>query len=352
MDPATRSSILAQNPQLMSMLQGRLGNLVGAPSGYIDSLPAPVRRRINGLKSLQKKHTSMETDFQKEILEIEKKYLALYTPLYLKRAEVISGKTEPTDAEVEDGVSDDEDEKDEDEDEDEDDKETQKIEGIPEFWLTALKNHPQISDLITERDDAALKHLVDIRILYLEKPGFKLEFEFSPNEYFSNTTLTKTYYYQDELGYGGGFVYDRAEGSTIEWKQDKDLTVTVETKKQRHKGSSKTRVVKRTVPAETFFTFFTPPKVPGEDDAHDDEDDDEDVDEDLDERLEGDYQLGEEIKDSIVPRAVDWFTGKALQYGGHDDQYEDDFEYDDEDEEDEEDDDEDDDDDVDEGSYR
>ncbi|KAF9412083.1 hypothetical protein BGZ94_001151 [Podila epigama] len=335
------SSLLANNPALMSMLQGRLGNLVGAPSGYVQTLAPDVRRRVKGLKSLQKKHAVLEAQFQNEILALEKKYLALYTPLYEKRADFVSGKTEPLDAEVEDGASDD-DEDEEDEDE-EDEKEAEKVEGIPEFWLTALKSHPQFADIITEKDEQALKHLVDIRMAYFEKPGFRLEFEFSPNEFFTNTLLTKTYYYQDEPGYGGDFVYDHAEGTKIDWKEGKDMTVTVETKKQRHKGTNKTRVVKKTVPAETFFSFFTPPVAP------EDDDDEIEEDEDIDEKLEADYGLGEELKDAIIPRAVDWFTGKALQYQDGDDQYDDDFEYDDdedEDDDDEDDDEDDEDDDV------
>jgi nucleosome assembly protein 1-like 1 len=50
--------------------------------------------------------------------------------------------------------------------------------------------------------------------------------------------------------------------------------------------------------------------------------------EELDERLEVDYQIGEDFKEKIIPRAVDYFTGKALQY---DDQYDEDFDEDDED---------------------
>lgn len=110
------------------MLQGRLGNLVGAPSGYLQTLGPDVRRRVKGLKSLQNKYTALEVEFQKEILALEKKYLELYTPLYQKRAEVVSGKTEPTDAEVEDGVSEDE-EDEEEKDEDDEDKEIEKVEG-------------------------------------------------------------------------------------------------------------------------------------------------------------------------------------------------------------------------------
>ncbi|KAJ1903601.1 histone chaperone, partial [Tieghemiomyces parasiticus] len=43
----------APNAALVSDLQGRLGSLVGASSGYVESLPAEVQRRLQGLKSLQ-----------------------------------------------------------------------------------------------------------------------------------------------------------------------------------------------------------------------------------------------------------------------------------------------------------
>jgi hypothetical protein len=136
------ASVLANNPQLMSMLQGRLGGLVGAPSGYLQTLGPDVRRRVKGLKSLQHKHSALEVEFQKEILTLEKKYLALYTPLYQKRAEFVAGKVEPTDAEVAEGVSEDEDEEDEDEDDEEKkDADEEKVEGTlsiavyPFAWL-------------------------------------------------------------------------------------------------------------------------------------------------------------------------------------------------------------------------
>lgn len=114
--------------------------------------------------------------------------------------------------------------------------------GIPEFWLTALRNHITISGLITERDEGALKHLIDIRLAYLDnsadaKPGFKIIFTFSPNEYFDNEVLEKTYLYQEEVGYTGDFVYDRAIGTEIKWKDDKDLTKEFEIKKQRNKSA-------------------------------------------------------------------------------------------------------------------
>lgn len=112
--------------------------------------------------------------------------------------------------------------------------------GIPEFWLTALRNHIGLSEIITERDAAALKHLINIQITYLNKedakPGFKLIFTFSPNEFFDNEILEKTYIYQEEVGYSGDFVYDRAIGTPIKWKEEKDLTKEFEIKKQRNKS--------------------------------------------------------------------------------------------------------------------
>ncbi|GAA5803122.1 hypothetical protein EDC94DRAFT_560063 [Helicostylum pulchrum] len=346
METITTSGAAATNPALMSMLQGKLGNLMDEP------LPASVQRRVNGLKFLQSKHTELEGKFQEEVLALEKKYLELYRPYYNKRAEVIAGKYEPTEEEVAIGAKVDEDSDDEEEEDDmkdeaekiEEDKDDEDVTGIPEFWLTALKTHPQISETITDVDCDVLKHLVDIRMTYLEKPGFQLDFEFTENDFFTDKVLTKTYHYQDNVT-GGDYVYDHARGCEIHWKDGKDLTVTVETKKQRHKGTNKTRVVKRTVPADTFFNFFSPPVLP-----EDSEELDEEEAEGLDAKLEADYEMGEEFKEKLIPHAVDFFTGKALEYEDYEEEsdFEDDFltDEDNEDGDEEEDDDDDDDDDT------
>ncbi|KAI4226148.1 MAG: hypothetical protein L6R36_003390 [Xanthoria steineri] len=329
LDRAAAASIFAQNPKLVSMIQGKLGSLVGKSSGYIESLPAPVRRRVAGLKGVQKEHSKLEVQFQEEVLQLEKKYFAKFSPLYEKRAKIVNGATEPTEEEVKAGESaDGEDEESAKAESPEDQEATADLAGIPEFWLSAMKNQVSLAELITARDEAALKLLTDIRMEYLEKPGFRLLFEFAENEFFTNKQITKTYYYQEESGYGGDFIYDHAEGDKINWRTDKDLTVTVESKKQRNKNTKQTRVVKKTVPTESFFNFFDPPKAPNADE--------DDAASDVEERLELDYQLGEDIKEKLIPRAIDWFTGEALQFEELDDELEgDDFE--DEDDEDEDD---------------
>jgi nucleosome assembly protein 1-like 1 len=363
---STGANPLYQNPALVSMIQGKLGTLIGRSSGYIESLPRPVQDRLTSLKSLQADYSQLELKFQEEILELEKKYLEIYRPLYQRRAEIVNGVSEPTSEELSKGREIEKKEKEDDESsapkEEEDtasSTDTAGPKGIPEFWLTAMKNMIALADLITSKDEEALRHLEDIRLSYLDVPGFRIEFAFSENEFFTDKILTKSYFYQQEAGYGGDFIYDHAEGMDINWKDGKDLTVKIETKRQRNKSTSlvffvsnavdtnQTRIVKRSVPLDSFFNFFKPP-VPRKED---DEDDEDEGDDDLDEKLELDYNIGEDIKEKLIPRAIDWYTGAALEYEEID---EDDLpaDYDDEfsDDEDEDEDGDDDDDDEDEES--
>ncbi|KXS19205.1 nucleosome assembly protein [Gonapodya prolifera JEL478] len=322
---ATPAQILAQNPALFQ-------SLIGRDSGYVQSLPGEVKRRINALKNLQKSHAELEGKFREEVLALEKKYQVLYRPLYDQRRDFIVGDAEPTEEQATFR------DPDEEEGANEPTPQVQRtgneapVRGIPEFWLTALKNMPQINEMITERDEAALKHLTDIRVSFLDdNPGFKLEFEFEENDFFTDRVLTKIYFLQNDPDSPyDDLLYDHAEGCTIHWKEGMDLSVKIETKKQRHKATNKVRIVKKTVPAETFFTFFTPPKAPeAKENAENEEDEDENEDEDLDAKLEEDYEIGEMLKEKIIPHAIDWFTGKALEYD--EDIYDDDDDDEDED---------------------
>jgi nucleosome assembly protein 1-like 1 len=233
------AGLFASNPALVQMMQAKLGGLVGRSSGYIESLPVSVRRRVAGLKGVQKDHSKLEAEFQEEVLQLEKKYFAKFTPLYQTRAKIVNGTSEPTEEQVKIGETKDDDDEDEDAPEEElNTDEGKDVKGIPEFWLSAMKNQISLAEMITDRDEPALKALTDIRMEYLDRPGFRLIFEFAENEYFSNKTITKTYFYQEENGYGGDFIYDHAEGDKVEWKAGKDLTVRVESKKQRNKSKT------------------------------------------------------------------------------------------------------------------
>ncbi|EPY53937.1 nucleosome assembly protein Nap2 [Schizosaccharomyces cryophilus OY26] len=306
---------LIHNPAMLSMIQGRLSTLVGKSSGYVESLPADVHARIFALKGLQNDSEGIQVEYREKMLELERKYEKMYDPLFKRRAEIVQGISEPKPEEFDHEF------------------EVYKnnspdVKGISNFWLTCLQNVYLVAEMISSRDIAALEALVDIRFANLSEneKGYRLEFEFSPNDYFSNEVLTKTYYYKQELSPTGEFLYDRAEGSEIEWKGlENNLTVNIETKKQRNKRTNQTRLVRSTVPADSFFNFFAPPQV-----NEMDESDSEDGLEDKTELLELDYQLGEIFKDQIIPLAVECYLGNVENDEFEDDEDEDEDEFSDE----------------------
>ncbi|XP_043943150.1 nucleosome assembly protein 1-like 1 [Protopterus annectens] len=162
---------MMQNPQILAALQERLDGLVGNTTGYIESLPKVVKRRINALKNLQVKCAQIEAKFYEEVHELERKYAAQYQPLFDKRNEIINAIYEPTDPECEWKVDEEEQlseemkEKAKVEDEKKD-EEKEDPKGVPEFWLTVFKNVDLLSDMVQEHDEPILKHLKDIKVKF------------------------------------------------------------------------------------------------------------------------------------------------------------------------------------------
>ncbi|XP_062403354.1 nucleosome assembly protein 1-like 4a isoform X1 [Sardina pilchardus] len=290
------------------------------PEGFppIESiLPKAVKRRVHALKRLQLQCAHIEAKFYEEVHELERKYAALYQPLFDKRRSVVSGAVEPTDEECE-WHSD----REEDEDLTEGLKKKAVLEekseageapkGIPEFWLTIFRNVPMLGEMMQEHDEPILKHLQDITVKFSE-PGqpmsFTLEFHFEPNNYFSNTVLTKLYKMKaepdaaDPFSFEGTEIVD-CEGCQISWQKGKDVTMKVIKKKQKHKGRGTVRTVTKQIPQDSFFNFFSPVKAsPG----------DSEVDEELDFTLAADFEVGHFFRERIVPRAVLYFTGEAME---------------------------------------
>lgn len=303
---------------------------------YLLEYPLNQRRCVAALETLDKQRCQVEAEFRSEVQELEKKYLAKYQPLYDARAALIKGDREPQASEIgelpEDPVQ-------------EVDEKGQAVlqeaavKGIPLFWLTALQNHPALSEMITEADAAALAALEDIQVSHLEAgPGFRLQFVFGENAFFANRVLTKEYHLAPPTSpMADDYVYDHATGSEIAWKDGKNLCFKTVTKTQRQKNGKGTRIVKREEPQDSFFHFFQPPTMDEEEDGEDEADIEE-----LEQELEADYEMGDLIKCEIVPNAVHWFTGKALEYADYDDYFDEDDEERETDEDEDEDDSEDD----------
>ncbi|XP_019454957.1 PREDICTED: nucleosome assembly protein 1;3-like isoform X2 [Lupinus angustifolius] len=312
---------------IVNALKSKIQSLAGQHSDILESLSPIVRKRVEFLREIQGQHDEIEAKFFEERAAIEAKYQKLYQPLYTKRCEIVNGVTE-----VEGAVN-----------ETKADAEEDTEKGVPGFWLTAMKNNEVLAEEISERDEAALNFLKDIKWSRIENPkGFKLEFFFDSNPYFSNSVLTKTYHMIDE----DEPILEKAIGTEIQWLPGKCLTQKV-LKKKPKKGSKNAKPITKTENCESFFNFFNPPEVPDEDD----DDIDEEMAEELQNQMEQDYDIGSTIRDKIIPHAVSWFTGDAIQgeeFDLDDDEDDDVEEYDDEEEEEDEEDDDDNDEDEDE----
>jgi len=317
---------LLKNPALFSMMN----------ADYISSLPAPVKRRLKALKKIQLESTKIEAKFYEEVHKLECKYHEMYQPLYQKRSKITKGEYEPNEDECQ-WPSDDEEEGDaipvnkhiyfsDDEDLASDMKDKAKIEdektkneaeekdikGVPDFWLTIFKNVDMLQEMVQEADEPVLSQLTDITVTFSEAPmGFTLHFYFAPNDYFSNSILTKEYEMKCEPSEDDPFSFEgpeifKCKGSTINWKEPgKNLTVKTVKKKQKHKNKGNVRTITKQVKSDSFFNFFDPPPISDDPDA--------DVDPETQDLLTADFEIGHYIRDRIIPRAVLYFTGEALE---------------------------------------
>ncbi|KAL3840807.1 hypothetical protein ACJIZ3_025398 [Penstemon smallii] len=310
--PAAAAALSAEDRLgLVNALKSKLHHLSGQYVDVLETLSSKVRNRVEALKDIQNQHDDLEAKFLEERASLEAKYQKLYEPLYTKRYEIVNGVVEVegvTESSVEQG-----------------EKKASEGKGVPDFWLTAMNSNDILAEEISERDEEALKYLKDIKWCNIDKPkGFKLEFFFSTNPFFKNSVLTKTYYMIDD---GDEPILEKTIGTPVEWYPGKCLTEKVMKKKPK-KGAKNAKPIMKTEKCASFFNFFNPPEVP---DIVDDIDDNEVV--ELQTLMEQDYDIGSTIRDKIIPCAVSWFTGEAVQ-GEELDMVDDDDDDEDEDDED------------------
>ncbi|KAE9338832.1 hypothetical protein PR003_g11312 [Phytophthora rubi] len=276
------------------------------------NLPKNVLLRLDALRKLQEAQAEVEEEFEKERKALELKYEKLYQPFYHQRAEIVSGAKEveavtAAAAEPQEGDADAE----------------ENVTGVPGFWLRAFMNHSVLADLIHERDLPAFEFLTNVHSVSHEQDnGFKLTFEFAENPFFSNKSLNKEYDIGDASELGEA-VLRNVTGTVIEWKEGQNLCEVTKKVKQRAKGE--TRVVNRTEPCDSFFQFFTPVEMPSEEDDEDSEM--------IMRQLSGDFEIGFTIHETIIPQALLWFTGEAVEDDDSDYDPEEDEDFEDSDEE-------------------
>ncbi|XP_039970673.1 nucleosome assembly protein 1-like 1 [Bactrocera tryoni] len=247
-------------------------------------------KTITELKKLYLETIKLDVDLQKEIYNMEKAFEVKHNTIFEKRAKLLDDYRKQA----------------------QDDTNTES--NLSNFWLRVLK--ASYTEFISKKDEKILTHLTDIRSTLCNDPivMFIIEFHFEPNEFFSNTILTKTYFLNclpdvdDPLSYDGAEIY-KCEGCKIDWKQNNS---------EKDKKSY-----------TSFFDFFSPPTLP---------EDTEDPNYcDINAILQNDFELGFYLKERVIPKAVMFFTGEIADCQSSDSESED---TDDEDDDDDDDDDE------------
>ena len=256
-----------------------------------------VKAKLNKIKECVVKRLNLEREKRVKTCVLEAKYEKQFAPLYVERSDIINGKVNVKPEELKDLLPD------------------IKLEscvdtetGIPEFWLTCLKNSVKFGKMITPKDEKILKHLTNISLDYKESGDFTVFFDFSDNEYFGHKQLQREFILDEKKN------IKRIESTQITWNSE-EVNPTVEQKKKEIKEKEKSEV------CESFFNFFKNYTAKDLKDMNVDEIMNEDVEMDDDMYTEDEYALGVYIKDELITYALEYY----LNIAGEDDE-EDDYE--------------------------
>ncbi|XP_064134829.1 testis-specific Y-encoded protein 3-like [Loxodonta africana] len=117
------------------------------------------------------------------------------------------------------------------------------IQGIPGFWVKAIANHPQMSALISEKDEDMLSYLINLEVENFIHPnnGCRITFFFRRNPYFRNEVIIKGY----DVTITG---YTAFYSTPIQWFQNYEC----EAHSRRHHDAS-----------VNFFNWFSVPDFSG-----------------------------------------------------------------------------------------
>ncbi|EPY36480.1 nucleosome assembly protein 1-like 1 [Strigomonas culicis] len=283
---------------------------------FMEKLPGKIRERTDVLLADDKKISDLQKEHKAEVHRLHKEYMAAFRPIFQRRAEIVSGKGAAiTDEEVKKGMPAEHHDVVEITAKPED---AANVKGVPGFWLKAFQHHVILDSMIKEYDEVILNHLIDVARTYEDtSDAYTLTFTFAPNEHFEDEKLTIK-------------VTDdgKVERTAPKWKPGKNVTVKTITKKQRAKRTGAVRTINQEVPCESFFAIF---QESAKKEDKDQDDEDEEGEEDDEEQL---LPLLFIIRNSIIPMAVEYYTGEAPD-GTSD--VEDDEEYEEEEDEEEED---------------
>jgi template-activating factor I len=168
------------------------------------------------------------------------------------------------------------------------DRRNELIRKIPNFWVTAFVNHPQISAILDEEEEECLHYMTKLEVEEFEdiKSGYRIKFHFDENPYFENNVLEKEFH----LGSSGD---PDSKATDIKWKQGSELAERIQAHAQgRNRKNS----------YQSFFTWFSETSDAASDD------------------------IAEVIKDDMWPNPLQYFLMPGMEEvenGGEEDDDED-----------------------------
>lgn len=72
-DGGEEPTLAGLEQHMLGMVHGKLADLLGKSSGYIESLPVEVKLNVEALKGVQVKQNELQNKYKRECLELEKK---------------------------------------------------------------------------------------------------------------------------------------------------------------------------------------------------------------------------------------------------------------------------------------
>jgi len=139
-----------------------------------------THKALEEIDSIQNEIDGLNEKASEEILKVEQKYNKLRKPLFESRNELIRK--------------------------------------IPDFWVLAFTNHPQLSSLIDEDEEEVFHYMTKLEVEEFEdiKSGYRINFHFGENPYFTNQILTKEFH----LGSSGD---PSSSATAVDWKSEQEL---------------------------------------------------------------------------------------------------------------------------------
>jgi len=195
-----------------------------------------TQKALEEIDSCQNEIDQLNEKASEEILKVEQKYNKSRKPFFEKRNEIIKK--------------------------------------IPNFWVTAFVNHPQISAILEEEEEECLHYLTKLDVEEFDdiKSGYRIKFFFDENPYFENDFLTKEFHLSS--------IGDPASHSTeIKWKQGHNLVERFRIRMQQTEKGSR----KRALEIRSFFSWFSDHMDPSAD------------------------EIAEVIKDDMWPNPLQYF---------------------------------------------